>query len=146
MRAIAQMAKGRSRQAADALTSPGLCPHTDKVRQLLIEKHPADSEEIGSQPRPPPPAADRIATSTLALSIMSFARGTGAGPTQLKAEHLKIVIGEGGQEEELLSLAALAKVFADGHVPKHLAKYYAGGNLVGRGKPGKGLEEDVGPI
>ena len=65
---------------------------------------------------------------------------------QLKAEHLKIVIGEGGEEEKLLFLAALAKVFPDRDVPKYLAKYYAGGHLVGRGKPGKGLEEDVRPI
>ena len=82
----------------------------------------------------------------LAASVLSFARGTGAGPTQLKAEHLKMVSGEGGQEEELLSLTALANVFADGRVPRYLAPFYAGGNLVGLGKPGKGLEEDVRPI
>ena len=113
---------------------------------ILAAKHPPDVLGTAAQQRPPPPTATTIMPAVLAKSILSFARGTGAGPTQVKAEHLKIVIGEGGQQEELKSLTALANVFADGRAPKYLGPFHAGGNLIGLGKPGKDLEEDTRPI
>jgi hypothetical protein len=145
-RAIAQASKGRPRQSADALTSPGLCPHTAKVERLLREKNPPAPEGSASRRRPPAPAATILEPGDVAKSVLSFSRGTGSGPTQASAELLRITIGDGGQEDELQALTALANAFAQGRVPRHLAKYYAGGNLVATGKHGKGLEEDTRPI
>ena len=78
--------------------------------------------------------------------VGSFPSGTGPGPTGLRPQFFKELVGENGDDPCVEAMFRVAMLFVDGRVPRFLARFYAGGTLVGIGKDDQPLHVDARPI
>ena len=140
-KAVSLVEEGKYGQGCKALTSPPLVAHDPNSVAALRAKHP------------PGPAVDPAATSNLPPtnpvrskavleSLKAFPKGTGPGPTGLRAQHL--VDGCAGPEQTaaLEALTDLVTLLADARAPKELAPFLAGAALMALPKD----ENDLRPV
>ena len=125
---------GRPSQAIHRLQSPGLAHNTPQVQQKLMAKFPPLPP--GSPPAddivmPPPP---QISVTTVSKAIKSFHVGVGTGPDGLRADLLKMLMGDEEDEGILLLYRDFVQLLADGLAPLHLRPWLGGGQLIGIGK------------
>ena len=78
--------------------------------------------------------------------VKMFKPGAGAGPSGLRPQFLREMIGEAGDDPCVLAMHQVMMLFVEGRVPNHLRVWYAGGTLVGIGKDGEPLDVDARPI
>ena len=78
--------------------------------------------------------------------VQSFDASAGAGPTGLRPQFIKELVGEDGDDPRVQATFQLSVLFVEGRVPRFLRQWYAGGTLVGIGKDDKPLDEDARPI
>ena len=131
--------EGQLGRAAKALVSKGVDLDSAAARQEMEKKHP--QSEVAA----PPP--EEISCRPVSLTsrevyeaIQGFKTGTAAGPSGLRAEHLKEAKarGEGRGAAALGAVTKLVNTMAAGKVPKEVAPYLFGANLFALLKKGGG--------
>ena len=126
------------------LLSDGLAPLNNATWELLKSKHP-------SSPLPTPPDVPSTPLSlgpdfNILLFLFSFPKGTAAGPSSLRVQHLidaaqiplPISIGS--------SLGDIVNLLAAGKAPLSVARFQAGGSLTALNKFKDGSPPDIRPI
>ncbi len=136
---------GRARKAIQGLISPGVAADTSTVRSRLAAKFPGRSIPISIVQGFLPAAAGAEVEDFLKM-VHSFDASAGAGPSGLKPQFIKELVGEGGDAPCVQALFDVTMLFVEGRVPNFLRQWYAGGTLVGIGKDDKPLDEDARPI
>jgi hypothetical protein len=138
-------ALGRAGKAIQGLITPGVAADTDMVRKKLASKFPQRSIPIiiesGHLPQPAGAEIDDFVQQ-----VKSFDPSAGAGPTGLRPQFIREVVGEDGEDPCVQAMFHLSMLFVEGRVPRFLRQWYAGGTLVGIGKDDKPLDEDARPI
>ena len=86
------VAAGRPGQAIARLTSPGLALDTETVRQKLLAKFP-HFDHASAPLRLEPPLSIEVEADQIVRALKSFKRGIGPGPTGLRADFLRQVVG-----------------------------------------------------
>eukprot|EP00973_Karenia_brevis_P001157 157445-Karenia_brevis.AAC.1 len=81
-----------------------------------------------SSRRPPASDANELSEAAVAKAILSFKRGLGAGPSGIRPDFLRQVIGKKGEKPSLTLVTHLCNVLADGLAPDHLRPYIGGAN------------------
>ena len=137
-------ALGRAGKEIQRIISPGLAKNTTKVEAKLRSKFPRCRRPRNPRGPVPPPAmmvdAERLVEVIRSLS------DSAAGPSGLRPQFLKEVIGDDIEDPIVGVMVAFAQLFVDGLVPRYLRQWYGGGTLVGIGKDDKPLDEDARPI
>ena len=142
---VMQMAElGKSGKALRAITSPGIAADTPQAQKVLVKKFPNRKDEV--RVRPVPPQTCDVTPADVVKDILSFDKGAECGPTGLRPQFLRDMIGAEGDEDILGVYTERIQIFVDGRVPAYLRQWYGGGTLVGTGKDGKPLDEDARPL
>ena len=135
--AVVQAARQGRYSAAMARTrSAGLAPATPATKAKLLAMHPeADSPAISAATRVVP--ADATPAEVF-KALKGLPRGTGAGPSGLRADHLRELVQVEGVDV-LPALTAVVNVLRRGEAPPQLARHIAGASLVALPKPDAGI-------
>ena len=131
-------------KACRILLSDGLAPLNNSTWELLKSKHP-------SAPLPTPPD---VSCTPLSLGsdfnilpiIFSFPKGTAAGPSGLKVQHLIDVAQIPLPISTGSSLRDIVNLLAAGKAPLSVARFLAGGSLTALNKFKDGSPPDIRPI
>ena len=78
--------------------------------------------------------------------LREFKSGTGPGPTGLRVQFIKEMVGEEGDDPCVEAIFRVVMLFVEGKAPRYLQRWYAGGTLVGIEKDDLPLDEDARPI
>ena len=120
--------EGQYRQAAKALMSRGLDFDSDDAVKNMRAKHP---------PSPPPPSLPPADTSPYSFksedvyaALSSFRSLSAGGPSGMRPDHFKEAVASDRGNSLLSTLTRLINAFAAGRVPKSLAPFLSGGNLL----------------
>ena len=117
-------------RAVTAIVSVGLAADTDTVQRALGAKFP-----VREFPVTPGGMALPQATGTevehFIKQLETFKAGAGAGPTGLRPQFIKELVGVSGDDPCVDAMHQVAVLFAEGRVPKYLRKWYGGGTLIG---------------
>jgi hypothetical protein len=136
--------EGQYSRAATALVSPGIAKSTAQVRRTMEAKHPP---EVVHRPVRVLPAyqgthSNLFSTEQVVKALKSFSPGTAPGPTGLRAEHLKLILGSGSpntRNKAADGLRDLVNAMAAGGVPESIAPFLAGATLFAAKKKGGGV-------
>ncbi|KAL5497303.1 hypothetical protein EMCRGX_G013760 [Ephydatia muelleri] len=131
-------------KACRILLSDGLAPLNNSTWELLKSKHP-------SAPLPTPPD---VSCTPLSLGsdfnilpiIFSFPKGTAAGPSGLRVQHLIDVAQIPLPISTGSSLRDIVNLLAAGKAPLSVARFLAGGSLTALNKFKDGSPPDIRPI
>ena len=80
-------------KACQVLLSDGIAPHNDTTWELIKAKHPSCPPPSAPLPEPTSPPASLGPEFNIAAILQSFPRGTSAGPSGLRVQHLLDVVG-----------------------------------------------------
>ena len=75
-------------KACRMLLSDGIAPHSDTTWELLKAKHPSCTPHLAPAPEPTSPRPSLGPEFNIAALLQSFPRGTSAGPSGLRVQHL----------------------------------------------------------
>eukprot|EP00731_Ephydatia_muelleri_P023351 Em0015g934a len=133
-------------KACRMLLSDGIAPHNDTTWELLKAKHPSCTPPSApaSEPSSPPPSMGP--EFNIAAILQSFPRGTSAGPSGLRVQHLLDVVGIPLPSPLCVSLKSVVNLLASGKVPSEVSRYLAGGNLTALKKIKPNSPPDIRPI
>ena len=137
--ALKLIRQGELSRAARMLTSNGLAPESEETVSKLKFKHPARRSDPHYQP---PAAGDTgliLDQHTLMQAIRKAPRGSSAGPSGWRYEHLKCLIGI-NETADLLSSACNS--IAQGHLPEETIQLLSSSRLIALPKK----SNDVRPI
>ena len=81
-----------------------------------------------------------------AKQLRGFKSGTGPGPTGLRTQFIKEMVGEEGDDPCVEAIFRVVMLFVEGKAPRYLQKWYGGGTLIGIEKDDLPLDEDARPI
>ena len=123
----------------------GLAADTGKVQQALGAKFPPREFPVTTGGMALPQASGTELENFIE-QMGTFKAGAGAGPTGLRPQFIKELVGVSGDDPCVDAMHQVAVLFAEGRVPKYLRRWYGGGTLIGIGKDGKPLDEDARPI
>eukprot|EP00731_Ephydatia_muelleri_P007192 Em0003g1440a len=135
---------GMMGKACQVLLSGGIAPNNESTWQQLKAKHPND----------PTPVAPDILSDTIFLKadfdilsvLRSFPKGTAAGPSGLRVQHLLDVATIPLHTPICTSLRCLVNLLAGGRAPPSISKFLADGNLVALNKTTEASKSDIRPI
>ncbi|CAK0900783.1 unnamed protein product [Prorocentrum cordatum] len=115
-RADALAREGLDRKAVAALMSEPLVDPTAEARRKLEALHPTEPPPPPGPPAGLPPAL-RLTSDQVAEALKSFPEGSGAGPSALRAQHLRDALtrAHGSTLTELLT--EVVQMLADGRAP-----------------------------
>ena len=117
---------GQFSRAASSLRRSPLAPFSIEVRDLLQKLHPQGT--FTQQPLPmgraPPPSV-----SAVVRALNKFNKGTAAGPSGLRPDHLKELVNCPGVQVGSV-LASLLGDLINGGVPQHIRPFIFGARLV----------------
>ena len=143
-------ALGRASKAMQGLITPGVAADTQSVRDKLASKFPDRLRQVlcgrpGGTPLPPAVGAE---VEDFVKQVNSFDSSAGAGPTGLRPQFVKELVGEGGEDPCVRCLFGLSMLFVEARVPHFLWQWNAGGTLVGIGKQifAVPVDQDARPI
>ena len=142
--AIAFAREGLFSKACQALTSLGLAPDTPDTWALLQAKHPE-----GPIPVPPPSSEEPAALPSDfdILSILrSFPKGTTAGPSGMRIQHLIDAFSVPLPTPISCSLRLIINLHTAGKVPMEVSHFLAGATLMALPKIKPNALLDVRPI
>ena len=135
---------GQYTKAIQALVSNGIAEYTPATLAEMQSKHPAPF-----RPQPPLPSTDVPAQafggSEVSKAALSFKKGTAAGPSGMRPEHLISVLKSNSAtlaEKALVALTKLVNVMAAGKVPNQVRPYLCGARL----HAGKKKDSSLRPI
>ena len=136
--------EGQYSRAMQALVSCGLAECSPAALSEMQQKHPAPR-----RPQPPPPTSvmppKNFTTSEVATAALSFPKGSGAGPSGLRPEHLRSVLKNTSSalaNKALVALTKVVNVMAAGKVPARVRPFLCGARLVA----GKKKDDSLRPI
>jgi hypothetical protein len=139
-RAKMLVAENQLSRAAQALISRGMDMSSAEALLAMQEKHP--QVEVAAPPAEENSTPPIVLTSRQVYeAVRSFKAGTAAGPSGLRAEHLKEAKGrgEGRGAAALGALTRLVNLMAAGKVPEGAAPFIFGANLFALLKKSGGL-------
>ena len=136
-RAVVQAARqGRLSTAMARTRSAGLAPASDATLATLRALHPAaEPPTIAKERRTEP--ADASPTDVF-KALRGLPKGTGAGPSGLRADHLRALTQVEGVDV-LQALTAVVNILRRGEAPPEIARHLAGASLVALPKPTGGV-------
>ena len=112
-------------RAAQALCSAGMAPANRDTLRVMRDKHP-----IQVPPQLPEGDPEKgptiLSANEVFQSVKHFKAGSAPGPSGLRAEHLKEVVGR-GQERGLACLVALTSTLnkmSPSNMPEQVAPYF----------------------
>ena len=118
-------------KAAQALITPGVAADTPQVQAKMKKKFPPRRREVrdyvGGMPE-----ATAAELGDFVKIVRSFNAGTGPGPTGLRVQSIRELIGEDGADPCAEAVFRVVMLFVEGEVPNYLRSWYGGGTLVGR--------------
>ena len=126
------------RKACAALLSDGLLDATPETLQEFRRLHPQSSPDLRAATGVLPPAPSLCVNAT-AKALASFPEDSAAGPSGLRAQHLKDALTPADKGPVLEALASTAQLLANGQAPRELAPFLAGASLVALAKPKGGV-------
>eukprot|EP00973_Karenia_brevis_P048832 6774434-Karenia_brevis.AAC.1 len=88
---------GRIGQAIQGIISPGVAADTVKVESKLKGKFPTRERQVDVEGQVLPEAT-AAEVEDFIRQVRSFKSGAGSGPTGLKPQFLKDMVGEGGDD------------------------------------------------
>ena len=113
----------------------------DATWQLLLSKHPTCvAPQVTSIPISIEPDFDILG------ALRSFPKGTAAGPSGLRVQHLLDVANIPLPTSICSFLRDIVTLLASGKAPPLVSKYLAGGNLTALNKLKEGSAHDIRPI
>ena len=131
-RCITLAAEGEYSRACSALVAPPLLEASPDIQQKLLAKHPRATAArpglLGLGPAPVGAVPD-ITTHAVSNAVRGFRRGTAAGPSGLRSDHLREALQTAHCDEVLTHLTAVVHLLAAGQVPLDLAPHLAGATL-----------------
>ena len=132
-RCKALASEGELSRACNALLNPPLlCPADEGVLPKMRAKHPSSQPALpGLVPLGPPPQSQvpDITTHEVLTAARSFRRGSAAGPSGLRGDHLREALGTPHCDEVAAHLADVVRILASGTAPPELAPHLAGAAL-----------------
>ena len=128
-----QAGLGRIGRAVTAIVSVGLAADTDKVQRALRAKFPVREFPVtpGGMALP---QASGIEVEYFIKQLDTFKAGAGAGPTGLRPQFIKELVGVSGDDPCVDAMHRVAVLFAEGRVPRYLRRWYGGALSLGSGK------------
>eukprot|EP00959_Pyramimonas_sp_CCMP1952_P151406 3168192-Pyramimonas_sp.AAC.1 len=108
----------------------------------MPRKHPLSSRAVdfSSLPQVHAAAALQVGAAAVEREIKAFPRGSAAGPTGLRPQHLKDALQATAHRDEVLEqLLSLTNLLARGQAPPATAKLFAGASLAALPKKDGGL-------
>ena len=140
-RCIELAADGQYSKAAKALVSPGPLERNEEIEKAMREKHPLaqeapDLSDLAAPSRAQVPEFDSMLVKKM---LKSFSRGTAAGPTGLRAQHLKDAVRSAHGDEATEQLTSIINLLARGDAPTLVAQHLAGASLMALQKPTGGI-------
>ena len=142
--AISLGRSGMMRKACQLLLSSGVAENNETTWQLLKAKHPS-----GPLPVVPDAKSEPISLKPdfNILSILrSFPKGTAAGPSGLRVQHLLDVATIPLPTFICSSLRNIVNILAAGKAPTSVSRFLAGANLIALNKFKQGCPPDIRPI
>ena len=140
-RCIQLASDGQYAKATKALVSPCPLGRNAETEKAMHEKHPS-AQEVPDLSDLAAPCRDIIPEfdgTFVRKMLKSFSRGSGPGPTGLRAQHLKDAVRSTHGDESIEQLTSMCNLLARGDAPKPLAHYLAGATLLALEKPGGGV-------
>ena len=140
-RCFEKVADGQYAKGAKALISSPPLNRDEQTEKALRDKHPKaqqapNLDDLAAPVRDDVPELDSTLVKRM---IKSFPRGSGAGPTGLRAQHLLNAITSDHGDEAIGQLTSLCNLLARGEAPSNLAAYLGGASLMALEKPGGGV-------
>ena len=131
-RAIRLAQQGEYTRAVQSLLSSGLAEHTRANVRQMQAKHPAAAQPSAFQPLQTENPQLSFTNDQVMKGIMSFRKGTAAGPTGLRAEHLRAATQSAPPNRRAKALEAvtrLVNIMSAGEVPEEVAPYLSGARM-----------------
>ena len=130
-------------KACSALVREPPVEVTNPVVREMERKHPAaregEAERLLALRRVAAAAAIQIDVEAVEKALKSFKRGSGAGPSGLRPEHLKAALVPGLRDEILRHMTLLVNLLARGEAPPEIQQWLCGASLTALPKPSGGL-------
>ena len=142
---IALARRGLPGKAIQLAASDGLAPDTDRVADIMMSKFVAPPPAQRTSRRAPAPPANELLDDAMARAVRSFARGVGAGPTGMRPDFLKQIVGEETDRPGLAILSGICNLLADGRAPKYLRPFLGGAKGTALFKRAKNGDDDARP-
>ncbi|KAJ9461710.1 Retrotransposable element SLACS 132 kDa protein [Diplonema papillatum] len=133
---------GRFSQGNAALTAGGLAEDNDKTWRALEEKHPKAAAAYENIDYGEGPGALKVEPELVLQAIRSFPRGSGAGPSSLRAQFVKDAVEAPDVEGAIAETKDLVNLLLSGEAPTASMPYLAGATLIALNKK----DGDVRPI
>jgi hypothetical protein len=124
--AVRLATQGMPGKAVKRLTSLGFAPDTPQTEAVMRSKFPAPPPDQSNYKLPDAPPSNEISEDNLLSTIRSFARGAGPGPSGLRPDLLKQLLGLQTSADMLKIMTAFANLMANGEAPVQVAPFLAG--------------------
>ena len=125
-------------KACGSLMSDGICSPSGTSFADISALHPLAS--LPCLPHGDPlPVAPLLEAAVVGKSLRTFPKGTAAGPSGLRVQHLADALTATHKDAVLEQLAAAVNLLANARAPAAVATYLAGANLVAFRKKSGGL-------
>ena len=124
--------QGEYTRAVQSLLSTGLAEHTRANVRQMQAKHPAAAQPSAFQPQQSDNPQLSFTTDQVMKGITSFRKGTAAGPTVLRAEHLRaatLSAPPNRRAKALEAVSRLVNIMTAGDVPEEVAPYLSGARM-----------------
>ena len=126
-------------KACGALIDAPPAAVTNEILSEMREKHPGarapDGERMRSLREVHAAAVSGSTPEAVLKAIKSFPRGSAAGPSGLRPQHLRDALVRGMRDEVLQHSAELTTLLARGRAPTGIAQWICGASLVALPKP-----------
>ena len=122
--AIELSRRGMPSKAMQRLIGPGLAKESKEIDKIMRAKFVEPPSHQQGSSRVVPPEANMISEQAVVDAVKSFPRGAGAGPTGMRPDFVKQIVGEGTEEKPGTALlTSLVNLLADGKASSHLRTY-----------------------
>ncbi len=126
-------------KACGALVDGQAAAVTPAIRREMSEKHPrtrgADEQRMAGLRQVHAAATQAVDMDAVRKAVRGFARGSAAGPTGLRPQHLKDALIAGLEDEIVRHLAQITTLLARGRAPSSIAPWLCGAKLAALEKP-----------
>ncbi|CAK8989954.1 Uncharacterized protein SCF082_LOCUS2056 [Durusdinium trenchii] len=145
--AVQLACRGMPGKAMQRLSGAPVAEPIPEIVAAMRNKFPPRPTHQHSSSRPPAPPANEVSVEDVIGAEKPFLRGAAPGPTGLRPDFLKQIVGDGG---DVLPgahlLTSLINLFADGRAPAPLRLYLGGAQGTTLEKTSKTGQSDVRPL
>ena len=89
----------------------------------MRSKFPPPSATLAASRRAKAPPSNVLTEEGIANAAAGFAQGAGVGPSGMRADFIRQVIGKKGNKLGITTITALCNLLADGRAPTELRAY-----------------------